>query len=142
MKFRWLWRVLVILWCIQIFYFTALPVYNDEHTRGFLTSLLSDIFPKDSIVIGVLDYLIRKAAHVTVFGILAVLVKKALNDRQPAYLYAWVFTVLYAATDEWHQSFVAGRTSSVFDVMIDAAGAFLFLLCLFLWKKKKIEALV
>jgi VanZ family protein len=33
--------------------------------------------------------------------------------------------------------FVPGRTSSVYDVMIDSRGAFVFLLCLFLWKKKK-----
>ena len=82
MKFRWIWWTLVIAWCIQIFYFTALPVYNDEHTRGFLTNILGDIFPKDSSSIGAIDYLIRKAAHVTVFGILAVLFKTALNKRR------------------------------------------------------------
>ena len=137
MKFRWIWWTLVIAWCIQIFYFTALPVYNDEHTRGFLTNILGDIFPKDSSSIGVIDYLIRKAAHVTVFGILAVLFKTALNKRPRAYQFAWLFTAVYAATDEWHQAYVPGRTSSIFDVMIDSIGAFVFLLFLFFWKKRK-----
>jgi VanZ family protein len=136
-KKHWIWWVLVILWCTQIFYFTALPVYNDEHTRGFLVKLLTDVFPKDSIVISVIDYLIRKAAHVTVFGILAVLFKTALHIERPkGYLFAWFLTAFYASTDEWHQSFVPGRTSSVYDVMIDSMGALVFLLCLFLWKKR------
>jgi VanZ family protein len=135
-KLRWFWWVSVILWCIQIFYFTALPVYNDEHTRGFLTKLLSDLTPKDSIVIAVIDYLVRKLAHITVFGILGVLFKTALHNKKRAYLYSWLFTIFYAGTDEWHQAYVPGRTSSVFDVMYDAAGAFIFLCCLFLWKKR------
>jgi VanZ family protein len=137
-KYRWIWWILVIIWCIQIFYFTALPVYNDEHTRGFLERLLTDVFSKDSFVISMIDYLIRKGAHVTVFGILAILFKTALNrQRSRSYLYSWLFTVFYALTDEWHQAFVPGRTSSIYDVMIDSTGAFVFLLCLFLWKKRK-----
>jgi VanZ family protein len=137
-KVRWIWWVLVILWCIQIFYFTALPVYNDEHTRGFLVRLLTDVFPKDSVGITVIDYLIRKTAHVTVFGILAILFKMAINiERRQGYLLAWALTAFYAGTDEWHQAFVPGRTSSVYDVMIDSAGALIFLLCLFSWNKTK-----
>lgn len=31
----------------------------------------------------------------------------------------------YGITDEWHQSFVEGRSSSVLDVMFDALGGFL-----------------
>lgn len=95
-----------------------------------------NVFP-DKDVIGVMDYYIRKSAHVTVFGILAVLFKNARNHQKRSYLYAWLFTAFYAATDEWHQMYVPGRTSSVIDVGIDSAGAFVFLLCLFLWKKIK-----
>jgi VanZ family protein len=142
-KYRWIWWVLVILWCIQIFYFTALPVYNDEHTRGFLERLLTHVFPKDSFVITVIDYLIRKGAHITVFGVLAVLFKTALHmQRRSSYLFAWLLTAFYAGTDEWHQSFVPSRTSSIYDVMIDSVGALVFLFCLFLWKKRKNQALV
>jgi len=37
--------------------------------------------------------------------------------------YAWLLTVLYACTDEFHQLFVAGRHSSLVDIGIDALGA-------------------
>lgn len=35
----------------------------------------------------------------------------------------WLLAVLYAATDEIHQTFVPGRSGRVTDVLIDAAGA-------------------
>ena len=38
---------------------------------------------------------------------------------------AFFITVIYAATDEFHQRFVAGRTGKVADVFIDAGGAFI-----------------
>jgi VanZ family protein len=42
-------------------------------------------------------------------------------------------TAAYAATDEFHQSFTAGRHPSPVDVGIDSVGALLFLLALALW---------
>jgi VanZ family protein len=41
--------------------------------------------------------------------------------RRPLLL-SIVFTILYAASDEFHQSFVPSRSASVFDVMIDTTG--------------------
>ncbi|CRK81300.1 VanZ family protein [Neobacillus massiliamazoniensis] len=142
MKSRWFWWALVLLWCIQIFYFTALPVYNDEHTRGFLTRFFTHAFPSiHTVIIDVIDYYIRKLAHITVFGILALLFKTAISNKPRPYIYAWIFTTLYAGTDEWHQMYVPGRTASIIDVLIDSTGAFIFLICMFLWKKNKQKAL-
>jgi VanZ family protein len=73
-----------------------------------------------------LDFVIRKAGHMAVFGILALLLWRAVAGttawRRP---WAWTLalTVLYAVTDELHQGFVAGRHASAVDVGIDAAGA-------------------
>ena len=49
-----------------------------------------------------------------------------MRARQP---WAWAFalTVLYAASDELHQAFVAGRHLSALDVGIDATGALIAL---------------
>jgi VanZ family protein len=77
-----------------------------------------------------LDFVVRKLGHIGVFGILALLVWRALAGttawRRP---WAWAFalTVLYAASDELHQGFVAGRHPSAIDVGIDAAGALIAL---------------
>ena len=72
------------------------------------------------------DFVVRKLGHMAVFGILALLLWRALATttswRRP---WAWglVLAILYAATDEWHQAFVETRHPSLLDVGIDAAGA-------------------
>lgn len=88
-----------------------------------------------------LEYPVRKAAHMTEYGILACAIlfgvyvwrktsKKSQNSAG-AFPIAWVITVLYAATDELHQLFVPGRSGRIFDVGVDAAGALLLLLVVF-----------
>lgn len=77
-----------------------------------------------------LDFVVRKVGHMGVFGILALLLRRALAGttawRRPE---AWAFAlaVLYAATDELHQGIVAGRHLSALDVAIDAVGALITL---------------
>ena len=43
---------------------------------------------------------------------------------------AWALATLYAATDEFHQVFVPGRSGKVADVLLDSAGALLGVLLL------------
>jgi VanZ family protein len=45
------------------------------------------------------------------------------NVTAGAALRAWTLAVAYGATDEFHQRFVPGRTSSVDDLAADAIGA-------------------
>ena len=69
--------------------------------------------------LGTWDTVLRKCAHATEYAVLAALLLRALGNV-PA---AFVLTVVYAATDEFHQTFVRGRHGSPYDVLIDAAGA-------------------
>ena len=92
---------------------------------------------------------VRKAAHMTEFGILAVLIYIWLGKWQfttrKTMLLAILAAALYAASDETHQLFVAGRSGRVTDVMIDSAGAILGVLIfagvekciIFLWNRRK-----
>ena len=77
-----------------------------------------------------LDFVVRKLGHMGVFGILALLLWRALAGttawRRPC-AWAFVLAVLYAATDELHQGNVAGRHLSAVDVGIDATGALIAL---------------
>jgi VanZ family protein len=65
---------------------------------------------------------VKKLGHMTEYAILTLLLEEALPSRSIGL--AWVFAVLYAATDEWHQTFVPGRNGWFGDVVIDAAGAY------------------
>ena len=81
------------------------------------------------------DFIIRKAGHMAVFGILAVLLWRAISysRRRGAVVVSLVLTILYAASDEFHQSLTAGRHPSPVDVAIDSAGALIALLVLTAW---------
>ena len=72
-----------------------------------------------------LDLLVKKGLHAAAYGVLALLWLRALRAAgapAPAAL-AFALSVLSAAGDEWHQSFVPGRSGRLVDVFIDAAGA-------------------
>ena len=80
-----------------------------------------------------LEMLLRKSAHMVAYAILALLLAWALSARWPrrtALRAALVAAVLYAVTDEVHQSFVPMRAGRLLDVAIDGAGAALGLLLL------------
>ncbi|CAA9485631.1 MAG: hypothetical protein AVDCRST_MAG30-1068 [uncultured Solirubrobacteraceae bacterium] len=66
------------------------------------------------------DLPLRKLAHMAEFGLLWVLWWRALGYGDPKVSIA--ITLLYAASDEYHQSFVEGRKGSPVDFAIDAAG--------------------
>ena len=84
-----------------------------------------------------LDFIVRKLGHMAIFGVLALLLWRALAvTTRLRYPWAWALamTVVYAITDELHQAFVAGRNASVRDVGIDAAGALVAVAIVgFLW---------
>ena len=75
----------------------------------------------------VYDFTFKKLAHVTEYGILTGLLFSALRihirHRGRALLTAALVAVLYACSDEWHQTFVPGREGTLRDVAIDALGA-------------------
>lgn len=99
----------VLAWATLIFWFSAQPDFR---------------FVPDQV----LDLVVRKAGHMAVFGILALLTWRALaatmSLRRP-WAWALVAAVAYATTDEAHQGFVVGRSPSVGDVGVDAMGALL-----------------
>ncbi len=62
--------------------------------------------------------LVRKAAHITEFAVLYALLRRAgLSTAKSA-----VFAVLYAVSDEYHQTFIPTRYGCATDVLIDSAG--------------------
>lgn len=103
----WTWGP-VAAWCALIFAFSSIPD---------LKSSLS------------YDYPLRKLAHVAEYAVLFSLTRRALAAEgfspRAAGAVAFVSTVLYAVTDELHQTFVPGRAGAVSDVAIDACGALL-----------------
>ena len=87
-----------------------------------------------------LDFLFKKSAHFAVFATLAALLWRAFEWRSRAWIWAWLLTVIYAISDEWHQSFVAGRHPQATDVLIDACGAATALLVVWIVLRRTTES--
>ena len=88
-----------------------------------------------------IHFLIRKLAHVTEYAIFSLLLYHSFAARHPkrwsarSALGALLVAALFSLADEYHQSFVPGRTASVKDCGIDTAGA-LFGIALLYWGKR------
>ena len=76
--------------------------------------------PDLSTGLGGWDLVLRKIAHVTIFAMLWLTLARATDWRRP--VATTIVTLLYAGSDEWHQTFVAGRHGTPVDVAIDAIG--------------------
>lgn len=74
------------------------------------------------------EFLLRKAAHFFIFGLLAIAVYIILPKIRYRTLIALFITLALAIGDEYHQSLTGGRTPSSKDVLLDMSGAFTFLL--------------
>ena len=107
-----------------------------------------DIIEQEEIVT-LTSFIIRKTAHFAEFAILScftfvtalsklwiwrtdgyisISAKQARSDifkscRLKSGLWAYIFSTLYAVTDEFHQGFIDARVPAVTDVLIDSAGA-------------------
>ena len=112
-----------------IFLFST-DLFASSQTSSILGPLLSSIFPSlSNRQIETIHQVIRKFGHWSEYFILAVLLARALRAEFPRQrrigqlISCIALATLYAASDEWHQSFVPSRSASVVDVMIDGFGA-------------------
>ena len=76
--------------------------------------------PDLSSGLGEWDLLLRKLAHITIYALLWLTLARATGWRRP--IAATAVALLYACSDELHQSFVQGRHGTPIDVAIDAFG--------------------
>jgi VanZ family protein len=81
------------------------------------------------------------AGHFLVYAGLAVLLWWALAHREPTagwpLIGAFLGAMAFALSDEWHQTFVPGRTPSLSDLGVDALGALCALVVVGLWISSK-----
>jgi VanZ family protein len=88
---------------------------------------------------GLLDLVVKKGSHMLGYGLLVLACWYGLRFEKRLWWLALVMVVLYAMTDEFHQSFVPGRHPSWVDVLgFDGGGAALALL-IFYWVRKRMR---
>lgn len=150
----------IIAWCATIFNLSGMSSENSNgKSKGIVEQAIvkvldatneagiTDSHPDDEKLAKAAELInapLRKVVHATVYFVLALLMltigrvifgsKKYLLTCTIAILLCFAF----AMTDEYHQTFVDGRTGQMLDVIIDTAGAcvgvLLFSSYYFVWK--------
>jgi VanZ family protein len=120
---------------MAIIFAGSTDLMSAEHTSRIIVPLLHWFFPTISpLTVVRVEFLLRKAAHVSEYAVLAVLLYRAFvhtvfqSRRVLAAGLVLLSCAVYAASDEFHQSFVPSRTASLRDVTIDLCGATLAVL--------------
>jgi hypothetical protein len=115
-----------------------------ENTGGLLGPLLAWVPGLRAVHIDLVHFGLRKAAHLTEYGILAVLWRRTFVAHgllQPAVgsALALLISVACAIVDETHQSFLATRTGAAGDVVLDTLGALAAIVAVQLGWRKTID---
>ena len=136
-----------VIWMALIF-LGSTDVLSAEHTSRFLVPFLRWLNPEiTGATLAFVQTLIRKLGHVTEYAILATLLWRALRGGTTLkprvwvlFAVVWTACAMFAASDEFHQSFVPSRTSSFQDVIIDICGALIGLtICIALAAPKVVK---
>jgi VanZ family protein len=127
-----------LLWAGVIFTMST-DTFSAEHTasvfepilRWMVHSLTEDQFSR-------IHYFIRKSAHFTEYFVFCLLLYRGVRGERKGWRWTWGAAALFCAAgysvlDEIHQAFVASRTASPYDSLLDATGAFAAFSALWMW---------
>jgi len=131
------WIPVLVMLMIQYTFSTS--AFSSDETSRFVVPLLKVLLRNPTAEqLMFWHHVVRKAAHVTEYCILGLLVYRAfkVDITKPSKL--GILTVLFVAAaatlDEFHQSFVPSRGSSIFDVGWDCIGGLIAIMLVWIWR--------
>ncbi len=152
-----IWTLAVLLWMCLIFWFSAKPADESADMSQSVGHLAGELFVRDfqewkpqeqDAFAERIDHFVRKSAHAAEYVVLGFLLggmyaSWGLRGKKHFFVTAGS-GILYAATDEFHQLFVPGRSGQLSDVLLDScgvlAGTVLYIGAVWLvrcWKSRK-----
>ena len=105
-----------------------------------VSSLEQPPFPMPEFEWLTIDKLYHFIEYAILGGLLAWAFVKAKPSVVPSkliWLVATVLSILYGASDEWHQTFVPGRCATLADWVADVLGSIVGVLAVYFYYKKK-----
>ncbi len=133
----------VICFACFIFWMST-ETFSSENTFSIVKAVIHLFIrglPAEAV--DLIHALVRKLAHLIEYFILGILLFRAFRGGSYAWWnWRWFFlasmvVLLWAASDELHQSFVPARTASLADVGIDAVGGILGQFATGLWNRHR-----
>jgi VanZ family protein len=134
----------VFVWLVVIFAGST-EIFSAEQTSRYLVPFLRWLDPQISpSTIAAVHFGLRKLGHLAEYAVLAALLWRALRSvtilraKIPiVFVGAWVACTIFAASDEFHQSFVPSRIAATADVLIDIGGAVIGLAICWVFARRK-----
>lgn len=136
-----IFRILIwVIWLALIFFMSHQDKDETTLKTGIFRWILDQLgLDGRQLMTGPFKFYIRKLAHIAEYAILMILTLRIAILKWPykqAVIYSLLFCIFYAATDEFHQTFIPGRGGTPVDVGIDTIGMILGFL---LWKVRRKE---
>ena len=135
--FRIITMIFLVLTFISIFNFSNQDGQNSSGLSRKVARKIVDVFPyiknlkeeaKNKIV-EKSQPIIRKVAHLSIYTLVGIFIMSFISTYKIHLKYKFLVSILvgliYAGSDEIHQSFIPGRTASIIDVGIDTSGVLL-----------------
>ncbi len=136
-----LWRYGPLVVWLAIIFLASTGALSAPNTSRIIGPLLRWLFPDISAAqLLRAHFVTRKLAHFSEYAVLALLAARAFIPSTRTWLSRrWLISALilvaaYALLDEYHQSFEATRTASIWDSMIDTVGGTTALILLAWWR--------
>lgn len=126
-----------IMWMIFIFIMSHTNGNDSSNQSNFIAQIILRFI---NIDLNTLTFVIRKIAHMCEYAILFLLIYYGLHKTfkyQYYLLISLILTFLYACSDEFHQTFIPGRSGQFKDVLIDTIGMIIMFSIIYLWQKEK-----
>lgn len=141
---KYILYILLIVWLCGIFFFSNqtgdVSIKQSDTIIYKITDIISTKNQEEKENISKKwTFFVRKTAHFLEYFILGLIIYLVLDARNIKHIFisAIISVILFASLDEIHQLFVDGRTTKVFDVLVDTLGASLAIFCTHFIKKNK-----
>lgn len=108
-----------------IFWNSARTDVQSSHSSGRIVTVLSNVLAYFGVYqdYDLMQKIVRKAAHITEFGVQAMLIANSFSGKyKKRIIYILFLGLLTACTDEYIQLFSDGRSGLISDVFIDFSG--------------------
>jgi VanZ family protein len=127
-----------LAWACVIFTLST-DSFSSEHTATILAPIVKWLYPAMTAEqFELVHHVIRKSAHFTEYFIFYLFLYRGVRGARMGWRWTWGLTALgvaagYSILDEVHQAFVASRTASPYDSLLDSIGAFFAFAAVGIW---------
>lgn len=130
---RAIFAILIVINCVVIFNFSAQDSDKSSEQSGVVVDRVVNTIEKkskkakkDPSLREKVTFYVRKTAHFSIYTLLGLWLMNEANtfdiNKKKKWIICLLFGFLYAVSDEFHQSFVGGRSQEIRDILIDTIG--------------------